>query len=1604
MRRRQITKLAVSVMLILAMVTVPFFTGYSSHADPLSVDEQTVTAETAAPDSTEQPVDSAEITNPDDTAYATDITEQGSLPEEGTEALEPAASRTEYVWEDETIKVTAVLTDAAAVPDDAELVVKPVSKGSEEYNYNAYMEALNDTGDRVYSEENTLLYDIAFIKDGVEIEPESGTVSVTFDFLNSQLSESIGAESASDINVVHLPIEETVRDQFDSTADATMISAGDISADALSAEGNALTVDLANEAVSFNTTSFSVFAFIVETTASVQQSPKMAAATSSNLQDFLVSAEINLPEGGAVQGSKYTVDLTFKETPELQFPNGAGDIMTYDLPDGLKDAEGDEGTFKVWLNDGGVVYEIPNNHFIVVDNVLQVTFNTSDPNFERLTAAANLSFNIAFEAELDVENKEVIFDDGITVDYDINEEHSLKAEKSGKFDKAKDVVNYTVKITSTGYNEYIYFQDIIPTAEYLTGISALTFKSNQRTLGEGDYWYSGTESYNGTFTGGFRKMLDGEVITITYSVNIDPTKIPTNDDGKVIIEGGLGNSFTVRTQDQEAEDGADESTVIDYTPGISKGRPKAIGDGNTLEWTITANADVKVSMAGRTIKDTIRQNARQYMTFDETDLLIKVYDRTGTQVDEIIKSWNSLTHDDEYSWAYTVPSSDVQPYKYVITYTTRVDNSSLYTDVSVYNDVEVTGGGKSNNRGIIGPPTPEDRLTVAKEAEGVDLENGVIKWHITVNVPKNGLDTAWVRELYPHTKINGTELYEPVDESSIRMEGLLEGESYTFSDNGKGTATITFKKNGSNGLLPSGTGSRRVINIYLSTTINQTWLQESGGNLAIADHENSISVDGLPAKDSVTVQEPSLKKSVKSAGSRTVDGALLPVYRYEVLLSHVTEVDNVIKDSFDTSILEPYTPDGAEDAWYVYGIRMADGKAVETKGENQFTYRETSYGMEISTNADSLPRYDGSYDNFYPNYKFVYYLTVKDADAYQKIVDAALADEEGAYKIGNSAEWNENSDDSEIDYGYPGLKKELLTPESELKKENEDIWAEFKITANPGAQTLNEGKPIILTDTAEHMDVDITSIRINGEESWPGVSFDQTGNTMKYIIPDATKIVITYRARVEFTTIGDKGEIVHVEFNNKAEMLGYDDSVKKEAYRNNSGGGIASIPQINLLKHEAGDISKKLEGAEFALLDANGKPVLDKDDKPVTYVTGADGMVTVRGNMEELGWALEENTLYILRETKAPKAYGVAQFDYEFKVSADGTSDHASKIYHSGDTLSAKNYRVTGLDVEKVWSDGSDKHEADNITVQLQQKIGDGDWSDTVRMLNEGSDEPWEDLDSVTAILSKDNDWKYSFTNLPTAVPDGEDFDGSDSPAEYRILETEMNGQVPEQNIDGAKYKETTYETTEGDEETPTKVVITNYYVPDTEILLEGQKKFEHGELNEKTFFTFRVSEAVTDEAGNETLTQISEVSTKAPKDSTNPAADSASGKIYFEPITYTLDDLKKDDGTYADKKVFTYVIQENVPASANEKGYDSKTRITYDKTIKRVTVTLTLEGTELIAKVDYGQDGGIVFTNELTPPPPETGDSTNWFVFAAMMFAGLLGTIATIIFRRKRT
>ena len=207
---------------------------------------------------------------------------------------------------------------------------------------------------------------------------------------------------------------------------------------------------------------------------------------------------------------------------------------------------------------------------------------------------------------------------------------------------------------------------------------------------------------------------------------------------------------------------------------------------------------------------------------------------------------------------------------------------------------------------------------------------------------------------------------------------------------------------------------------------------------------------------------------------------------------------------------------------------------------------------------------------------------------------------------------------------------------------------------------------------------------------------------MKFTLPDAKRITIKYSARVLYVL--DENDEAEVTTTNTALLIAGSIS-KTEVVSDlveikSDGSGEAVVYDINLIKYEAGNMTKRLAGAVFELLDSEYNNILDKDGKAVSFTSDSNGRILIEGDQEIDGWSLLADTRYYLKETVAPKGYKRAKFLYSFMISSTGDANYKEFIYLDNDTMTAKNYPGTDIYVDKEWEDGVENHLEDVVTVK----------------------------------------------------------------------------------------------------------------------------------------------------------------------------------------------------------------------------------------------------------------------------------------------------------------
>ena len=211
------------------------------------------------------------------------------------------------------------------------------------------------------------------------------------------------------------------------------------------------------------------------------------------------------------------------------------------------------------------------------------------------------------------------------------------------------------------------------------------------------------------------------------------------------------------------------------------------------------------------------------------------------------------------------------------------------------------------------------------------------------------------------------------------------------------------------------------------------------------------------------------------------------------------------------------------------------------------------------------------------------------------------------------------------------------------------------------------------------------------------------------------------------------------EFYNQAKLTGDGiDSVEmRRDFEVSEAGGFLEGQNFSIQIEKVGDDGKALQGAKFTLFNPKSKYTK-------TIVTDGSGIAKL------------ENVLkadYVLTEVEAPKGYEknstprtISKKDFEDSI-ANGSTVEVEVLNKKKEVKK----KSTSFSVEKKWVVG------ENLATNKPDKV-------TVSVLKNGVKD-----DNLTVVLSKDNGWKASFSNLPKEGADGREI-------VYTVSEEELAG------------------------------------------------------------------------------------------------------------------------------------------------------------------------------------------------------------------------------------
>ena len=1205
--------------------------------EPAAPAEQETAEVTEAPQATEAPAQKTAPTEaPAQEAEQTEAPQENAAVTETPQATEapvvteaPAETATKAQFSGAVDNATANVTLSQPISDKAVFVAKQYSVDSDYFANNAEAAVSQWVANNGLTVLDATAYDMHFEENGQEIAVnQSANVSLSF---NSPILTMTGdAGVPSNIYVLHI-------------VNGQAVAAGSASQD-----GNGAVV-----AANITTEGFSPFVFVKAVSGDAVE----PAESSADLSNFVTSVTLNGAEWNdnttILPDTDYEIELTFKENPEgMQF-NTAGELE-YTLPDALLNswlASAQEFDLNI---DGHTV--TGNTARLSEDGrTLIVKLNNNDPN---LTGSGDVHFWIEIGAKFDANKngQEIKFGASTNKTLHIDNNSSVSINKThSDYDSSKNELTYTVEVTSKGANQKVQVTDAL-SGEILKFKEIKSITSNKRDNLSQDV----TPSGNG-FQYAVGDMVHDEVVTITYTAEVDYSKIPAN--GTVSVDNKKNTASVIVDGEKKEEKTDTYDKDINNKISISKSMTGAtengvVTDPSNIPWKLVVNESQRASMSGKNITDTIDSNSQAYMHYTGSGITIQV--STG-EVRTIPWSNLNLAKDSNgniISWSYTAPESDGNV-SYEISYATAADNSSFYDKTDLKNNASVDGGGSGSATAPVGPNEGNKGAAIAKQGK-LSADHKKITWTITVTVPVNGIPNATLVDSLPCSD----PYLDAYDGEGITVKYLDADETHTdtLSQDGK-TITIAFSYRDTDGTIKKGlkgTGEKRTLEITYSTNVDSEWAQTD--EAWRYGHTNTAKLTGpnITASDTVHVTKTSLSKSGQCNGTVKIGNVDYPKFDFTLTFKgDVTDGDEVT-DTFPTEYFKVYEEprwDGSTPYRIAGGHQYHQGN--ETGGVVSVKGTETGAQFTVS----SYPRNENG--EYYAYYKLTYTLIPKDENALKELQKLALADPNHTYKLHNEASWGGAANQVDVDYTCKPLTKSDAFEYSTNK-------VHFTIKANEAGLKLNGGESLTLTDTMSttlRYDASSLVVKADGEDITQKVVPNENNGTLTITgIPDEKVIEITYDARV----LGS-GQVT---YSNRAELTGCGDgiNISKTVTLNGSAGGGGSRLGIKIRKYKAGDQSSKLAGAVFQLYkrddNGNGVPVTDKNDNIVTCTTNDDGNAELQTDMDKNGWAFVKDRTYYLVEITAPEGYQLDSTPIEFKF-VDSPS--ASNEYYSGDTIYVAN-------------------------------------------------------------------------------------------------------------------------------------------------------------------------------------------------------------------------------------------------------------------------------------------------------------------------------------------
>lgn len=784
----------------------------------------------------------------------------------------------------------------------------------------------------------------------------------------------------------------------------------------------------------------------------------------------------------------------------------SGDTFVYDLPENLTFQSGQQHDI---INGSGDVV----GHYVINDNRMVATYTRGEDAGSNVTAYVTVKGTINSDKTggNNGGDKTFSYPGYGDVTLKVNPKHEVNASKSAAISTSDPSKwEFVIRVNSVGTNQNVQLNDTMGELMKFNPDSIRICTDADCRQSYGGTWSATSAADNAGFSATIKSMEDGETLYVRYAVTADRATLVAacKQAGDCPQVPGLKNSVEYHSDDNTDHKKTENAIWVTYKDwSVTKGGTQTTIDKFGLngkkdvpgiQWTINITKGTDTDISGASIMDALG-NGLEEPSGDVVLTCKKAGDWKTQCPTDAPGAFESDSYNNQWSirvpWldlvkgTYTLPSGFDS---FAITYTTEVTdapNADSGEHRTYANDVRVT---------------PKDHPS--KGATGTaDVGKDVVKLVKKCTSPgSESKNLTWVTSLTALTAMDNVDLKDTLDQkgdgsSAGFQQSLVQNSIVAYTDE-----AMTQRINASAYLIMS------------------------------TDHGFTITFKHLDANQTVYVAYQSTVKDGVTA--ETVYNTAESKHK-TATASHTHQGDNLKKE-----VVNQY--------WDEYGYGQAANAAGVLRW--RLTVHDLPEKAQSVTISDTLPEntmfVPGSVKAVSPNAKtttlsgvsakdngngtvtftispgmaaFKQATTAEDLQiVYDTRVDALKA-QEGYHRYTNTAHISVDGKDQTDQSCMLGMETPKLVSKQGTYNESTAPNVNYTVKINPGAQTLNNGKALTLTDTlGSALDLRMDSILIADSASGKQIngatwSYEPNSKKLVFFIPDKQAVTITYKATVQ---------------------------------------------------------------------------------------------------------------------------------------------------------------------------------------------------------------------------------------------------------------------------------------------------------------------------------------------------------------------------------------------------------------------------------------------------------------------------------------------------------